>query len=747
MHTMNLSIRFNPELGVEEYKDAEGRVARPGKPGNLFEPAFRLIRYDDAWRPLASQAEVTGNGTAEVTATFRETYGGPAAFGRPADVVFPRYWPATFDDFPYAGDFRFVEPMPFAGEVRVRAVAAGRAEGLEFTIAVRDVRAPGKAYAQDVIRMPVGVEIPLAGRTRVYGTCDQFCHGGHDPREFDTELADPAFPRAWHYLEAELFGLWKPAPGIVENADPSELPDRTHAAAPLAVFQPEGSCWWGVAGESDYGATTLWHENRVRHFTTLYLKPAGSAEWTFVLWRRQAADPTDLVLDATLPKGFFDAMNPLGFEPKGAPAGPIVFGCYSRMRFQLEEFRKLRPGLVFINYHYDHISSTANLYGTWRNYEGYTMREEELRAFIQTLKGMGAKVGVYGTQVEQPESHRAVRQEDFVLDAWGRRWHAWEPGNWVVDAGNGDCADRLARAEAEFCRHYGLDAVFVDRLDHMGVNRNPRRKPGAGRLELVPSVRLGVVELNRARMKWQRQLNPGLYVGLNNTTCWAGVRHSDFNLLEGGDEVRRPFQSFLYQPNGVVNKRHFACLFGTFAGLSLFQAIGGGSQADFVTEVRRMIGRSLLSGVIAQPYGDELFVDRKSMFFQEGRDKDMPDAEKDKILREIAYHGGAEWRAMWDEVRPALDAAATLATPVTRIWRRPEAGSVPEACRFHARGGAGGGLYVALENASGAAVKVAFRVGGHEFTGEVTAGATRAWWFDPGAGGIQSVMFRWNDKA
>ena len=42
----------------------------------------------------------------------------------------------------------------------------------------------------------------------------------------------------------------------------------------------------------------------------------------------------------------------------------------------------------------------------------------------------------------------------------GRRFNAWEPGNWVVDAGNDDCADRLARAEAEFAKYYGFECVF-----------------------------------------------------------------------------------------------------------------------------------------------------------------------------------------------------------------------------------------------------------------------------------------------
>ena len=190
----------------------------------------------------------------------------------------------------------------------------------------------------------------------------------------------------------------------------------------------DGRQWWGIAGEAEYGAATLIGTDRLRHFTTLYLRPGGVAEWSFVLWRQETDAPQQLLLAATRAEGFFNQLNPLGFTPMGAPEGPIVFANVSRLPYQLEEVKKLRPGLVLLNYHYDHISSTANLYDAWRTYEGFAYSEEKLQRLIRRLKDSGCRVGFYGTTATQPESHRVVRQEDYFLDAWGRRIHDWEPG-------------------------------------------------------------------------------------------------------------------------------------------------------------------------------------------------------------------------------------------------------------------------------------------------------------------------------
>ena len=54
-----------------------------------------------------------------------------------------------------------------------------------------------------------------------------------------------------------------------------------------------------------------------------------------------------------------------------------------------------------------------------QTYEGFTMTEEKLRKLISRIKAMGARVGFYGTSVEQPESHKALKQADIVLDKWG----------------------------------------------------------------------------------------------------------------------------------------------------------------------------------------------------------------------------------------------------------------------------------------------------------------------------------------
>ena len=211
--------------------------------------------------------------------------------------------------------------MYFAGEMTTRPVVTPAAEGIAFTLRITDLRNPDQCYPQHIIRLPVGLELPLSAKTRVYGTVEMFT----DCRQLDYALHDPALPRSWYYLEAELFGGYLPRPGIEETIDPGRPADPVHAGAPFAAMSDDGRHWWGIASEADYGAATLWGADRVRHFTTLYLKPGGTAEWSFVLWRQETADPQQLLLAATRADGFFNHLNPLGFTPKGAPEGPIIF--------------------------------------------------------------------------------------------------------------------------------------------------------------------------------------------------------------------------------------------------------------------------------------------------------------------------------------------------------------------------------------------------------------------------------------
>lgn len=736
---MPSSLLCNPQLAIMQWSDALGGNVFSAEPSSLQAPALRLLRYDDAWRPLAEHVDVlSGNGTAEVRAAWREAYGGQQAAGRPPEAVFPHYWPAAFDQWAYAGDLLPVASMFFAGELTTRPVATPTAEGIVFTLRITDLRDPDLRYPQRIIRLPVGIEMPLAASSRVYGTAEMFS----DCRQLDFALADPALPRSWYYLEAELFGGYAPRPGVGETFDPGRPADPVHAGAPFAAVSADGRQWWGVASEADYGAATLWGTDRVRHFTTLFLQPGGTAEWSFVLWRQETSDPQQLLLAATRADGFFNLLNPLGFTPKGTPEGPIIFANVSRLPYQLAQVKQLRPGLVLLNYHYDHISSTANLYGAWRTYEGFAYSETQLKGLIEQLKQLGCRVGYYGTHATQPESHRVMQQDDYLLDAWGRRIHDWEPGNWIADPGHADAAERYARAEAEFAHHYGLDAVFVDRLDFMAVNHNPARAGQGPRLELAPSLRLGLIELNRQRMRWQRKLNPHLFVGLNNTTQWAGIRYSDFCLLEGGEDLHDYSLPWLLQPHGVVNKRHCPVLFGDYSGLDLFQTIGetGGGER-FLDMLRGFIRRSLVSGVIAQPYGDEIFVDRESMFFREGLDKAQPDERKAQLLAAIPYYGGAEWRAFWDAIAPALEAARRLTVPVANVWHIPPIGDIAFPHRFLARQGDAGGLYLGLLNESDAEQHVELGVAGHQLSGIIPAQTVRVWWYEPCSAEWQTLAF------
>ena len=736
---MSVTLTINDQLAITRWTDASGAYATTPEHSSLLTPALRLIRHDDAWRPLAeATGPLRGNGTDALRATWHEAYGGTQAAGRPPQVAFPHYWPAWFDRWVYAGDMLPVAPMHFSGEVTTRPVASPFGEGVAITIRIGDSRNPERTYPQRVIRMQVGIELPLQPQARVYGTAEMF----NDCRQLAYDLRDPALPRAWYYLEGELFGGYAPRPDVTETVDPGRPADPIHAGSPFVAASEDGRHWWGIASEADYGAATLLGTDRLRHFTTLYLRPGGIAEWSFVLWRQETDTPQQLLLAATRVDGFFNQLNPLGFTPMGAPNGPILFANVSRLPYQMREIEALRPGLVLLNYHYDHISSTANLYGEWRTYEGFQYSEEKLKGLIGQLKQLGCRVGYYGTHATQPESHRVVQQDDYFLDAWGRRMHDWEPANWVADPGHADAAERYARAEAEFARHYALDAVFVDRLDFMGINYNPARVGQGERLALVPSLRLGLIELNRQRMHWQRRLNPHLAVGLNNTTQWAGIRYSDFALLEGGDDQHDYSLPWLLQPHGIVNKRHFPILFGDSTSLGLFQAIGEtGSAGGFLPTLRTFIRRSLVSGVIAQPYGDEIFVDRHSAFYRKGHDKNLPDEEKAAVLSAIPYAGGAEWRAYWDAIAPALAVAQRLTAPVANVFAAPDAGPFPFPHRFLARQGDAGGWYVGLMNESEAAQQVGFQLAGLHLDGEIPAQAVRVWWCDPTEGAWQTLVF------
>lgn len=719
--------------GVRQWEDSLGPAAMSdGLVEDMVTPAFRLIRYDDAWRPLGPGGPshlAPGLDGGVSTVEFTGIYGGERgyAYGASPQRTFPSFWPAAFDAWPYAGDIHPHAPMRFAGRLKTERVQALDAEGVRFTLTIQDLRSPQNPGPQGVIRMPVGVELPLSKNAVCYGTEDIYEH--YKPMLHAT--TDPALRRAWYYLEGELFGMRMAGPASDSLERPYQESGDVHIGSPLAAFSEDGKRWWAVASEPDYGAAALWGSNRLRYFSTLYLRPGGEASWSFVVWRSECQEPSRLLLQCTREGGFFDQLNPRDFQPKGAPEGPILFANISRLPFQMEQIRALKPGLVLLNYHYDHISSTSNLYGEWTTYEGFLYSESKLKALIAELRDAGVPaIGAYGSQVEQPESQRVLRQDDIVLDAWGRRYHAWEPGNWVVDGGNRDCGERLARAEAEFCQHYGLQAVFVDRLDHMGINANPERvgKPGDSRLELVPSIRLGIIEMNKQRMAWMRKLNPHLHVGLNNTTGWSGVRYSDWNQLEGGNCWNREIP-WLQQPAGVVDKRHTTPLFGPPSGPDLFQVMGGDKQqGTFEDIMRQFIGESLFGGVEASPYGDEWFVDPRSMFFTGNNSKCDPDDEKFAKIRAARWSGGAEWRQMWEAVRPALNASRALATPPARVTDRPDEGALPASCSLHARAGDAGGIFVAVRNTGTENVAVKFGFHGYTMAGDIAPDAARVWW-------------------
>jgi hypothetical protein len=723
-----------------------GKIVQ-GSVDNMSVPSLRLVRYDDAWRPLASGMNGSDPGLASRKPgvwEFEDLYGGRKgrAYGAPSGTAWPEFWPPSVEAWPYHGDIWPHTSMDFSGRVTTTPVEALGVSGVSFCIRITDRRDPKRVWPQKMIRMPVGIEVPVSKASRVFGLEEAY----HNAEVLDSSLSDPSLPRGWYYLEPSLFGLRQDRPEPDNTLTPSRHEDCVRAGAPFAAFTENGKVWTCVAGEADYGAAILWGEKRLRFFSTVYLPPGGEAEWSFVVWKQECTDPSELILQSTRPGGFFDVLNPRGFVPKGAPEGPIVFANISRLPFQFDELKALRPKLVLLNYHYDHISSTANLYGNWKTYEGFDYSEEKLRKLIADLRGLGVPaVGCYGTQIEQPETHAVVKDDDFVIDPWGRRYHAWEPGNWVVDGGHRDCAERLARAEAEFCKHYGMDAVFVDRIDHCGVNANPARvgKPGDARLERIPSIRLGILELNKQRMAWMKKLNPNLRIGLNNTSGWVGVRYSDWNQLEGGNTATSREVYWLMQPSGVVDKRHTTPLFGPSESLDLFQVIGeSSSPQNFAATMRTFIAESLFGGVEASPYGDEWFVDKNSMFFNGRNDKAAPDDEKFGKIAAIRWQGGREWREAWEAVQPALEASRQLATPPVRATNTPDQGSLPESCHLHARTGENGGAFIAVRNQGRKEQKISFRFERVKCQGTIQPAGVRVWWVEsPKAKDVHTLEF------
>ena len=747
---MKSTFDLSPTLEITRWVDAFGPMNLQDGRTEYPIPGFRLVRYDDAWRPLAGNpATLSRDDAGNPAAIWEDTYGGAPAYGRPPDVTFPHFWPAAFDAWPYSGDIKDYSPMRFRGTVQTRVVQSAGVTGIEWTITIQDLRAPSRLLPQQIIRMPVGIRCPLPADARAYGCVEMF---GHSPdpalttaHQLESDVRNPEFPAEWYYLESELFGMRSDSPARPFVKDPAHLKESIHVGAPVAAWRGEGRLWTAIASEPDYGAATLWSEGGIRHFSTLYLKPGGTAHWKFVVWRQETDQPSRILLSATRTGGFFDALNPRDFAPKGPPEGPTLFDCISRLPTQMEQIRILRPRMVFLNFFWDHIGSLANCYGEWRSYEGFSLSESKMKSLIAELRSLNCKVGVYTTTPEAAESSRVVQDDDFLLDRWGRRFHAWEPGNWVIDPGHGDLAERLAKAEAEFCRHYGIDAAFIDRQDYMAVNANPARVGSSSdaRLELIPSLRLGMILQNKKRMEYHRRINPGLSVGLNNTTLWAGVRYSDFNHLESGSQFHDLALPWLMQPSGIINLAHCGPLFLAGSGLNLFQVVGEQiKKPSFAEIVEELIRCSLVSGVEAQPYGDELFVDCKSTFFREGFDKDAPDEQKQALIDGMAQGGGQEWREMWEKARPALEAAAELVRVPICCWKSPDSGNpLPADFVFFAAEGEAGGFYAGMLNPSQKSFRPDHRVGGLHLEDEVPAGKARMWWKKPGTASVETIVF------
>lgn len=679
---------------------------------------IELIRFDDCWRPLVdAPASLDGFGCME----WKDHWGSHNPYGHePAQHVRP----LDFDVWGDPNTLRMHNPINFKARLHVTPAEFNDIEGLHFNIEVTDLRT-AEHPLQHILKIPVGFRIPLQGNPEAFGIREMYL----DPELIQQRVKDPHFCHEWFYLEAELFSTIQRNPMDGLGPQRRAWQKRVHAGAPMACFRPEGQkAWWALSGESDYGAAIHWREHDVLIFTTLYLKPGGKASWKSCLWRQEEENPANVMLSATSPGGFFDQMNPPGLERKGPPEGPVAFININRPEKQLEELRKVKPKLVILNYIYDHISSISNLYGEWTTYEGFHMTEEKLKALIAEIKAMGAKVGYYGTSVEQPESHAPLHQDDIVLDRWGRRFNAWEPGNWVIDAGNRNCAERLAKTEAEFAQYYGMDCVFVDRLDHLSVNAHPQRQgcPGNDRLECIPSVRLGLIELMKQRVKWQRKLNPDLLIALNNTTQWAGgVRYSDFNLLEGGMDLDPPI-FFLNAPHGIIHLQHYNVLFSDYEQDIVDHGIVQDEEQlkGFQTKRLAFFRDALADGVLALPYEDEIFVSPQSSFFKGWNNRELPDDEKWAFFDQLSYYGGAEWHNDHQQIAKALEVAHNT-FPITKVWTTPE--SLPENIRFSARQGQSGALFIGLRNLSETDITIDIQIATRHIQGQIPAGQTRAW--------------------
>jgi len=639
-----------------------------------------------------------------------------------------RVRPAALDSWGDPGALQHYTPIPFRGRIEKSAVEANDIEGLCFLISITDNRSEHH-FNQDILRIPVGIRIPYKKGTRAYGLKEMYLA----PEIIDAKVTSQNFPPNWYYLEAELFGGRRSSPVDLPSGPYATQRKEIHCGAPMALYQePDNDRWCAFAAEPDYGAAILWREDHLLFYTTLYLRPGDTSEWSFCQWSQIDKDPANVFLSATRPGGFFDHLNPPQFNRKGPPEGPIAFININRPDEHFEQLQKIRPKMVMLNFHYDHVSSVADLYGEWTTYEGFEFSETKLKALISKIKAMGAKVGFYGTQVEQHERHSPVRKNDFTLDRFGRRIQAWEPDSWIADCGNGDLADRLARAEAEFAAYYGMECVFVDRQDHMSVNANPDRTglPDSQRLACIPSVRLGLIELNKRRVFWQRKLNPDLIIGINNTTQWVGgVRYADFNLLEGGMDLDPPI-FFLTAPFGLIHKQHYNLFFADFETAVVDHGIVQSERAEvsFNEKRKRLFRICLADGVIPQPYEDEIFVDPHSQFARGWNDRTLPDEEKFSFYNKIEFYGGDQWRKDCETIAEAMKVASCKCFPVAKVWSKPDMGRLPVGCRFSAREGPDGSFFMGIFNGSGKSLEVDVRVGTLEVRQSIPANLSKAWY-------------------
>jgi hypothetical protein len=695
------------------------------------EKDIEFVLYDDCWRSMLpdsiynDQSEIQWSGAWGV----KDPYG-----HKPEE----RIKPLAFDVWGDPNTLTPVHPISYSASLSFESIRSGNIDGMEGRLLIKDTR--DDSHPLDyVIAVPVGLKIPLKPATKAFGLKEMYL----DPKILNMDITSTDFPSEWFYLEAELFGMVPRHPMDGIGTRKEQWNQRIHCGAPMAIFQePEADYWWAFSGEPDYGAAIKWNTDSVLLYTTLYLAPGDTVDWKFCFWRQKEEYPENVYLQATKSQGFYNQMNPLGLEQKGVPEGPIVFININRPKRQLEELRKIKPKMVILNYIYDHISDVANMYDTWRTYEGFTLTETGLKELISEIKGMGAKVGYYGTSVEQPESHKPLQNSDIVMDKKGRCFNAWEPGNWVIDAGNGDCADRLAKAEAEFACYYGFECVFVDRLDHLSVNANPLRigKIGDVRLKNVPSVRLGIIELNKKRVEWQRKLNPHLYIGLNNTTQWiGGVRYSDFNLLEGGMDLEPPI-FYLNAPQGIVHKQHYNIFFCDVEGDVVDHGIiqKAEQKKGFDYKRRDLYLSALTDGVRPQPYEDEIFVARDSQFFKGWNDRNLPDTEKWAFYLDKEFYGGDSWNKDEEYIFEALKVANTYCFPVDRVWLKPDKiGDV----RFSARKGTLGGYFIGVRNNADITRKISFSIDGLLCEGTLESGEVQVWYCENKTKPLQTLKF------